>query len=656
VTPVPVNGEATSRPLVLSPFVRQRTGTPRPAAYSVWEAVLGRSDLLQSPFLSGRDAEARPGRGGPRLVAFVGRTSTDDLQDPTISLPRQLRAAWAALPEDAAIVAFFFDVETGRADPATRGHGRAHEQFDIPLHRDGGIRDLLEEAGRPDRRFDAVICESVERIARRTYYGVAVEHELERMGVPLLAADEGPGGSHATRVLTRRVKQGLAEWYVLDMLEKSRAGFAEHTMQGFNIGAAPYGYRAKRVPHPVPAKRAEGKTKTRLVPNRRTAPVVAHIFAMRVVQRLSYAAIASVLNESPARFPPPAPNGRRRCLGQWTFGSVRAVLTNPKYTGYMVWNRRATKRGGTVNAMRDWVCSPRPTHPPIISVETFTAAAAVGRWRQGSRPGAEPNRHPATRHTYPLRGFVVCSLCGHRMFGATRRQIYMMCQPKPPRPDVTGHFGTISVRYDAFMDGLRQFIADHLLGRDREARLAIAVRHDSDRSEADRRQRLAELDRRVHDLNRRRARLVASLEACAEPDPDLVQAVQVRMAELRAQRDAAEAQRRGIADRIREEPNPRLLALLPTGTLRWDLANAQLRTLFDLLRLQISYDRPSREATYRCALTASTLPAIAALLRKNITAHRHGDRADRARPSTDGTLDITGRYVLNATRAYPTAT
>src|SRR5213082_1832404 len=59
----------------------------------------------------------------------------------------------------------------------------------------------------------------------------------------------------------------IAEWYVLDMLEKSRAGFEEHTRQGFNIGAAPYGYLAERVPHPV----------------------VAQIFAWRVEQRLSYA-------------------------------------------------------------------------------------------------------------------------------------------------------------------------------------------------------------------------------------------------------------------------------------------------------------------------------------------------------------------------------
>lgn len=36
----------------------------------------------------------------------------------------------------------------------------------------------LAEAQRPDRRFAAVICESIERVARRTYFGMKIEYEL----------------------------------------------------------------------------------------------------------------------------------------------------------------------------------------------------------------------------------------------------------------------------------------------------------------------------------------------------------------------------------------------------------------------------------------------------------------------------------------------
>ena len=49
-------------------------------------------------------------------VAWLGRTSTEDAQDPTISLPRQLRNSRDALPAGLVIVAHFYDVESGCKD------------------------------------------------------------------------------------------------------------------------------------------------------------------------------------------------------------------------------------------------------------------------------------------------------------------------------------------------------------------------------------------------------------------------------------------------------------------------------------------------------------------------------------------------------------
>lgn len=36
---------------------------------------------------------------------------------------------------------------------------------------------------------------------------------------------------------------------------------------------------------------------------------------------------------------------QRRAAGVWTYSNVRDVLSNPKHTGHMVWNRRARKIG-----------------------------------------------------------------------------------------------------------------------------------------------------------------------------------------------------------------------------------------------------------------------------------------------------------------------
>jgi hypothetical protein len=270
-----------------------------------------------------------PGAPAVVPVAWAARTSDEEAQDPTLSLPRQLARARAAMPPGFVIVAHFFDIESGRMELAQRGQGDAYAQFDIPIPRDGGINELMTEARRPDRRFVAVVCESIDRISRITRIGTTIEWELEPAGVALLAVDEGirpelvaelGGGDtgrpkKATPILTRRVKQAISEWYVLNMLELSWEGFIQHTIQGWNVGKPPYGYLPQKVPHPVPARRAEGRTKHRLVPDPARGPVITRIFQLRVVERLGYDTIADRLNADPDRNPPPEPVDPARAVG-----------------------------------------------------------------------------------------------------------------------------------------------------------------------------------------------------------------------------------------------------------------------------------------------------------------------------------------------------
>jgi len=181
----------------------------------------GHEDVLS--YLHGVAVANQPGdvETGPVMVpvAFAARVSDKDNQDPTLSIPRQLARCREALPPYCVIVAFFWDVESGRTNLELRGHSDAHEMFNVPVPRDGGVTDLLEEARHPNRRFVAVVCESVDRLARVTYFGTKIEYELEQSGVALLAADEGitadalPSASgvmarkRATPILTRRVNR-----------------------------------------------------------------------------------------------------------------------------------------------------------------------------------------------------------------------------------------------------------------------------------------------------------------------------------------------------------------------------------------------------------------------------------------------------------------
>ncbi|WP_368858326.1 recombinase family protein [Nocardia alni] len=88
-----------------------------------------------------------------------------------------------------------------------------YSKLRLPIARDGGVADVLDEATHPSRRFDVMICESVSRVARRTFEGLSIEREVERAEVSLFAANEPItlSGSRAQRILQRRINQSVAE-------------------------------------------------------------------------------------------------------------------------------------------------------------------------------------------------------------------------------------------------------------------------------------------------------------------------------------------------------------------------------------------------------------------------------------------------------------
>lgn len=554
-------------------------------------------------------------------VAWLGRTSTEAAQDATLSLPRQLRNARAALPPGWVIVAHFYDVESGRKELQERGNSLAHQNFKIPIPRDGSVAELLEEAQRPDRRFAAVICESIERVARRTYFGTKIEYELEQAGVTLFAADEpiitGPRARRATPTLTRRVKQAVSEWYVLQMLELSWDGFIEHVSQGWNVGKPPYGYLADKVPHPVPARRAEGRTKHRLIPDPPRASAVTHIFQLRGLDKLGYDAIADRLNLDLVAYPPPEPTRPDVALGRWTGSAVREILRNPKYTGYQVWNRRATKKGGRNNDPKDWVWSPRPTHEPLVTKELFDAVATVGRKRQGSRTTHGPNAHPATKRTYVLRSYVYCGICDRRMFGKTRHQIsYYACQPDTnehrDQPWFPDHPKSLWIREEILITAISRFFATRIFGPNRRSHLTAAL--EAARSADGAGDRIANeratLEHAISAIGRLQARLIRTLADGSDDDTDDLdpeREKQFRDA-IRQEHATLGGQRKQLAEQlarirvskhaVRPADSEALLDALPHLDLDLALVPEEIqRRLYSAFGLEVRYSRPREELT-----------------------------------------------------------
>lgn len=157
-------------------------------------------------------------------------------------------------------------------------------------------------------------------------------------------------------MLQRRINQSIAEYEVLNTLEQSWGGLCTHVREGWNIGKPPYGYKAKSYRHPNPMKASKGLTKSRLEPDGVRGETVTQIALLRYHEQLGYDSIADRLNADLAMYPPPSPPGGRRARGAWSKSSVSEVLKNPKYTGYQVFNRRATHSArGKVNDPVKWV-------------------------------------------------------------------------------------------------------------------------------------------------------------------------------------------------------------------------------------------------------------------------------------------------------------
>jgi site-specific DNA recombinase len=92
--------------------------------------------------------------------------------------------------------------------------------------------------------------------------------------------------------------------------------------------------------------------------------------------------------------------------------------------------------------------------------------------RKRSRNGSGPNvEHPATKRSYALRSFIICTLCGCRMFGRANRAgtAYYACQPslnwgRDAKRQFPDHPATIWAREDRMLEGILGFFDERVFG------------------------------------------------------------------------------------------------------------------------------------------------------------------------------------------------
>ena len=592
-----------------------------------------------------RTPDTPDGPADPVPVAFLGRTSTLVLQDPAASMRRQVRSAQDWLPPGWFIAAWYWDIESGGLDLEHRGHNEVWRQFTgIGIPRDGGLPDLLEDARAPVPKFAAVIVEDIERSSRDTFTSLRIEKELSDQGIPLFATDEPVDieGVNENTILVRRVKQGIAEWYRFSLKKKCWNGLVDHSLEGWNIGPAPYGYLADRVPHPTPVKASQGRTKTRLALDPVRAPVVVQIFTWRVIDKLGAPAIAARLNADPARYPAPGKPG-------WTAQLVHVILRNPKYTGHMVFGRRRTRNKRRVQAPpRDWLWSPQPVHPALIDRATWEQAQEIGKKHATSRdtPAPGPGTPSAVR-SYPYRSRCRCRECRRRMAGRRYKtgsqSVYYRCPHDPANPRHAAaspaHPATVQAPEKTLDRLVGEFTGTYLFGPDRAALVAAQLPATQADADAGRDAARAALELRIKQNETAKKAQLTAHEHLPQDDPGTAAEMRTRIfdrfAELRAEREQLQAQLDTLGTTTPQPADLSLLDQLPlAGNPLPRLTPQDKALLFQALNLEILWNAADRQATIWVEITDTTLRAIPAILDPSQDGY-HDTDPDQPKPACD---------------------
>jgi DNA invertase Pin-like site-specific DNA recombinase len=245
-----------------------------------------------------------------------------------------------------------------------------------------GLRTLIQvvESGNAD--FDAILVYDISRWGRfqdadeSAYY----EYICKRAHVTVhYCAEQFSNDGSLSATLLKTVKRTMAGEYSRELSVKVFAGQSRLIELGFRQGG-PAGYGLRRVLQDQHGHRkgvlTHGERKSIqtdrviLVPGPADeVQIVQEIYDLFTAGGKSERIIAELLNV----------RGLRTYHGRpWTRGSVHQILTNPKYTGDNVYNRRSfkLKKRRVTNPPDMWIRRDNAFHG-IVSRETFTAARAI---------------------------------------------------------------------------------------------------------------------------------------------------------------------------------------------------------------------------------------------------------------------------------------
>lgn len=260
------------------------------------------------------------------------------------------------------------------------GHSRSIVLFEDAAREMPAYADLKAACDR--KAFDVLVCRSLDRLGRTSALVTTVAALVEAAGATVYELDNPTplhrNGQSDDRLYIQAFRSANAEAEVRRFQRHREFGMRARIRRGQAPNNPPYGYR--KVGH-------ARDSRMEIVPEE--AEVVRQIFGL-YLRGLGFNRICNHLNDNGV----PAQRG-----GPWARSSVKVILDNPFYAGYVTWGRR---RGAEERFIAEG------QHEPILDAETWRKVEQERERRRLLHSRGQASDRPFT-------GVVFCQKCGAAM-------------------------------------------------------------------------------------------------------------------------------------------------------------------------------------------------------------------------------------------------
>lgn len=290
------------------------------------------------------------------------------------------------------------------------------------------FQEMIAKAKSKEHPVDVLLVWKFSRFARNQEESIVYKSLLKKAGVDVISISEpladGPFGS-----LIERIIEWMDEYYSIRLSGEVKRGMAENASRGKYQTTAPYGYRT-------------GKDHLEIIPVE--AEHVRQIFHKYYYDHMGFSPIAAWLNKLGIK-------SHRGCA--WENRTVKYVLQNPVYKGYVRWNvgKENLRKGASVTAP-EMICV-RGSHEAIIDEELFDNVQ-----RMIARQYRLPKSRPASSYGHWLGNLLKCSCCGSSLtYSPAQKGFQCISYTKGKCPE--SHYVRAHLIEQALIDSLEHHIS-----------------------------------------------------------------------------------------------------------------------------------------------------------------------------------------------------